>query len=160
MTTSQNAPFSDKLNSFVTGWYKANKDMFNFTSVDNFDENDIEGTFESHKKIYKETGVIHIWTGCSENTIFGDAKVNHYFRAWHDYIHIVYDLGYSITEESIVCNIQRDMLPSDWNLERDLINAEIIGQAHYFYKNNEFVKNQRDFTSQYLKSSIIALQKQ
>ena len=52
------------------------------------------------------------------------------------------------------------MLPSDWVFEKELINAEIIGQAHYFYKNNSFVKNQRLFTSMYLNNSITALKKQ
>jgi len=154
---AKNIPFSDKLNQFIKLWFENHKDTFVFTENDNFDSNDIEATFESHKKIYRETGKIYIWTGASENTIFGDEKINHYFRAWHDYIHLNYNLGYSITEESIVCNIQRDMLPNEWVFEKDLINAEIIGQAHYFYRNNKFVENQRLFTAIYLDSSIKAL---
>jgi hypothetical protein len=157
---AQKIPFSKKLNQFIKLWFKTHKDIFIFTNEDNFNPNDIEGTFNAHKKIYKETGKVHIWTGESENTIFGKEKINHYFRAWHDYIHLNYNLGYSITEESIVCNIQRDMLPSDWVFEKELINAEIIGQAHYFYINNDFVKNQRLFTANYLHNSINALKKQ
>jgi len=154
---AKNIPFSDKLNQFIKLGFENHKDTFVFTENDNIDSNDIEATFESHKKIYRETGKIYIWTGASENTIFGDEKINHYFRAWHDYIHLNYNLGYSITEESIVCNIQRDMLPNEWVFEKDLINAEIIGQAHYFYRNNKFVENQRLFTAIYLDSSIKAL---
>jgi len=157
---AKNIPFSEKLNEFIRLWFEARKDTFVFTNEDNFNAEDIEGTFENHKKIYRETGKIHIWTGESDNTIFGDRKINHYFRAWHDYIHLNYNLGYSITEESIVCNIQRDMLPKEWVFEKDLINAEIIGQAHYFYMNNDFVKNQRLFTANYLEDSINALKKQ
>lgn len=153
----KNTPFSRQLNDFIKTWFENHKHIFVFTEVDNFDEKDIQSTFENHKKIYRETGKIHIWTGASENTIFGNEKINHYFRAWHDYIHINYNLGYSITEESIVCNIQRDMLPSEWYFEKELINAEIIGQAHYFYRNNKFVENQRLFTAIYLDSSIKAL---
>ena len=52
------------------------------------------------------------------------------------------------------------MLPKEWVFEKDLINAEIIGQAHYFYMNNDFVKNQRLFTANYLEDSINALKKQ
>ena len=113
-----------------------------------------------HKQIYKETGKIYVWKGASKNTIFGKEKINHYFRAWHDYTHINYNLGYCITEESIVCNIQKDELPQNWYFEKELINAEIIGQAHYFYANNIFVKNQRLFTANYLNNSINALKKQ
>jgi hypothetical protein len=157
---AENIPYSERLNQFIKIWFETHKDIFIFTDEDNFDSNDIEATFESHKKIYRETGKIHIWTGASEGTIFGSEKINHYFRAWHDYIHLNYNLGYSITEESIVCNIQRDMIPNEWHFEKELINAEIIGQAHYFYMNKDFVKNQRLFTSIYLDNSIEALKKQ
>jgi len=157
---AKNIPFSEKLNQFIKLWFEAHGNTFVFTNEDNFNPEDIEGTFKSHKKIYRETGKIYIWTGESDNTIFGDRKINYYFRAWHDYIHLNYNLGYSITEESIVCNIQRDMLPKEWVFEKELINAEIIGQAHYFYMNNDFVKNQRLFTANYLSDSIKALKKQ
>ena len=157
---AKNTPYSKRLNNFIKIWFETNKDTFIFTDEDNFDSTNIEATFESHKKTYKETGKIYIWTGESKNTIFGKEKINHYFRAWHDYIHLNYNLGYSITEESIVCNIQRDMLPNEWYFEKELINAEIIGQAHYYYKNNSFVKNQRLFTSMYLDNSIKSLKKQ
>ena len=157
---AQKIPFSEKLNQFIKLWFKTHKDTFILTDVDTFDSNDIEATFEMHKQIYRETGKIYIWKGESENTIFGNEKINHYFRAWHDYIHLNYNLGYSITEESIVCNIQKNQLPQDWYFEKELINAEIIGQAHYFYKNNSFLKNQRLFTANYLNNSINALKKQ
>jgi len=156
----KNTPFSRQLNDFIKTWFENHKHIFVFTEVDNFDEKDIQSTFENHKKIYRKTGKIHIWTGASENTIFGNEKINHYFRAWHDYIHLNYNLGYSITEESIVCNIQKDQLPQNWYFEKELINAEIIGQSHYFYMNNDFVKNQRLFTANYLHNSIDALKKQ
>ena len=153
------ASFSPRLNQFINDWFDAKKDTFIFTDTDDFDENNIEATFEAHKKRYRETKKIYVWTGASENTIFGDPTVNHKFRAWHDYIHINYNLGYSITEESIVCDIQRDMLPNDWNLERSLIECEIRGQAHYFYLNNRFISNQRIFTVCWLENSINALRK-
>jgi len=157
---SNKIPFSKRLNQFIKIWFETNKDTFILTDVDTFDSNDIVGTFEMNKQIYKETGKIYVWKGESKNTIFGKEKINHYFRAWHDYTHINYNLGYCITEESIVCNIQKDQLPHNWYFEKELINAEIIGQSHYFYANNTFVKNQRLFTANYLNNSINALKKQ
>ena len=157
---SNKIPFSKRLNQFIKIWFQTNKDTFILTDVDTFDSNDIVGTFEMNKQIYKETGKIYVWKGESKNTIFGKEKINHYFRAWHDYTHINYNLGYCITEESIVCNIQKDQLPHNWYFEKELINAEIIGQSHYFYANNTFVKNQRLFTANYLNNSINALKKQ
>ena len=150
-------PFSEKLNDFISDWFELHKDIFVFTDKDNFDSNNIEATFELHKKIYRNTGKIHIWNGASDKTIFGDSIINCKFRAWHDYIHINYNLGYSITEESIVCDIQKDMLPFTWDFEKKLIECEIRGQVHYFYRNNKFVENQRLFTIKWLESSIDAL---
>ena len=37
---------------------------------------------------------------------------------------------------------------------------KLLGQSHYFYANNTFVKNQRLFTANYLNNSINALKKQ
>src|SRR6266404_5349587 len=33
-------------------------------------------------------GSLVVWSGASEGTIYGDAKVNHAFRAWHDSLHL------------------------------------------------------------------------
>ncbi|NRA78764.1 MAG: hypothetical protein HRU18_11190 [Pseudoalteromonas sp.] len=150
-------PFSERLNQFIDAWFETHKDTFVFTEVDDFNSDDIVETFERHKKRYRETKKIHVWTGESDNTIFGSAEVNHKFRAWHDYIHINHNLGYSITEESIVCDIQRDMLPADWAFENRLLECEIKGQAYYFYKQNKFINNQRLFTCYWLQDTISAL---
>ena len=150
-------PFSNKLNLFITNWYEQHRDIFIFTDVDSFDQNDIETTFNRMVDTFEKTGKIFIWTGFSENTIFGSAEINHMFRAWHDYTHIVHGLGFSIVDESIVSQIQCDQLPSDWTYQKSLVNCEIVGQAHYFYMNGEFLNDQRKFTIQYLESSIDAL---
>lgn len=150
-------PFSQSLNDFILQWYNNHSHHFIFTETDDFDENDIDGTFEKHKQRFKETDMIHIWTGCSDNTIFGEPTINHYFRAWHDYIHITENYGYDFVGESIVANIQCSQLPHHLIFERELILCEIVGQAQYFMKHNEFVKNQRNFTRNYLSDCRTAL---
>jgi len=143
-------PFSLALNKYIQSWYDQHKDYIVFTDTDDFDENDIEGTFRRHKLRYSETGKIHVWTGSSENTIFGDPKINHMFRAWHDCTHIVNDLGYEPLNEILVGKIQAEQLPYSWRFERDLIDAEVTGQVLYFVANNEFISDQRQFTLDYL----------
>jgi len=150
-------PFSEKLNNFISEWYENNKDIFIFTEVDNFNPEDISATFEAHKKTFNTTGKIHIWTGCSEGTIFGSEEINHKFRAWHDFTHIKNNLGYSQTEEAIVSDIQKNELPKNWIFEKDLIHAEIVGQAHFNFLNNSFLNNQRKFTIEYFFSPFAAL---
>lgn len=148
----QDVPLSERLNKFITDKYNLYNSIYNivFTDTDDFDENDIEGTFAKHVERFVNSGTIHIWTGASDNTIFGDPKINHYFRAWHDVEHLVNRLGYDYLDESVVCEIQKSKLPQDWHFERALIHAEITGQAQYNMKTGFFVKDQRLFTKAYI----------
>ena len=155
----QEIPFSNKLNDFICKWIENNKDKFVFTDTDDFDPNDIEGTLQKHIQRYNETGKIHVWTGCSDKTIFADATVNHKFRAWHDYIHVTEGYGYDFIGESIVADIQRQQLPKEWVLERELVMCEIVGQAQYNMIYGEFIDNQRLFTADYLNNVKQTLKK-
>jgi len=143
-------PFSQRLNDFVTNWFTKHWDLFVFTDNDDFDADDMEGTLAKHRETYLRTGKIYIWTGASDRTIFVEPRINHYFRAWHDYIHITENLGYDFIGESAVCSIQMAQLPFDWGYERALVQSEIVGQALYYMKYNEFIDDQRGFTLQYL----------
>jgi hypothetical protein len=149
--------FSQKLNNWITEWYNKHKEIFVFVDEDDFNASDIKATFEGHKLRWEKTGKIHIWTGASERTIFGSETVNHYFRCWHDYVHITNNLGYSEIEEVMTCEIQVSQLPSDWSFERDLIRCEVTGQVLYFFHNGEFAEDQVKFTEQYLKDPSVAV---
>lgn len=156
----QDTPFSRKLNDFIRRQYNLIRSKgvkFVFVEVDDFDETDLKGTFLRHYKRFKDTGEIHVWTGASENTIFGEERINHYFRAWHDYTHLVNNLGYDSVGESIVCDLQIQQLPTDWLFERELLHIEVVGQIHYHALNHDFVKDQRQFTIDYLLNPIKAL---
>ena len=150
-------PFSPTLNNYIEEWFETYKNVFVFTDTDDFDENDIEGTLEKHIQRFKDTGKIHVWTGESDGTIFGDATINHKFRAWHDYIHVTLGYGYDFIGESIVASIQASQLPSEWVFEKELVLCEVVGQAQYFMQHNEFLKDQRKFTVTYLQSPFEAL---
>ena len=155
----QDVPLSERLNKFITDKYNLYNSLYNivFTDTDDFDENDIEGTFERHKERFVNSGTIHIWTGASDNTIFGSEAINHAFRAWHDVEHLINRLGYDYLDESIVCEIQKSKLPAHWVFEKELIHAEITGQAQYFMKNGTFVPDQRVFTKEYINNPVEAL---
>jgi len=150
-------PFSKRLNDWLENWFKHNNTSIKFTKVDDFDSNDLEGTLRMHIQRFKETGKIHVWTGESDNSIFGVNRLNWYFRAWHDYIHVINNLGYDFLGESIVSSIQASQLPSEWHFERELINIEVVGQAQYFSKVGKFIADQRRFTINYLTDPNYAL---
>lgn len=152
-------PFSRQLNVFIRRQFKllSNNVKFVFTDKDDFDEDDLKGTFLRHYKRFQDTNEIHIWTGASDNTIFGEQRINHYFRAWHDYIHLTNNLGYDSVGESIVCDIQTEQLPTNWLFERELLHIEVVGQIHYHALNHKFVEDQRQFTIDYLLNPLKAL---
>jgi len=147
-----NVPFSKRLNQFIRDWYNTYRHSINFQldDTDDFDGTDLEGTFQKHLKRFNEENTIQIWKGGSSITIFADAELNHMFRCWHDYTHMVNQLRYDLAGESEVASIQASQLPMDWGYERALINSEIVGQALYFTRYGEFIDDQRAFTVQYL----------
>lgn len=153
-------PFSERLNSWIENWYeehKEHKDIFIFTETDDFDSKDIKGTLQRYTEYFKTTGKIKIWTGSSENTIFGSEKINHYYRAWHDHTHITYGREFTLAGEIFTAITQCSMLPDDWLFEKNLIFVDIVAQyLHYIFQKN-YVKDQRKFVVDFLKNPTEAI---
>lgn len=150
-------PFSERLNDWLKEWYFENKSKFEFSDKDYFVDMSPKEAFAKMKRDYEVTGIIVIWTGESDNTIFGEPHINHIFRAWHDYIHVTYDQDFSFAGESMVGTIQVHQLPTDWIFEKELLTSEILGQNQYYRQHKEFVKDQRKFTYDYLQNPVTAV---
>lgn len=90
-----------------------------------------------------------VFDGASENTIYGDPRVNHAFRAWHDACHIRARAGFDLAGEMRTCDRQiaefYAAFPSAPKEIADLLRAEIIGQAEYFAVTGAFPVNQKAF---------------
>jgi len=93
---------------------------------------------------------LKIYSGGNENNIFGGDVGNINFRAWHDQVHIINKLGYSLESEIQVAFLQAAELPEDWYEEKLLILIEVIGQITYYKLYNKFPDNQREFTKDIL----------
>ena len=155
MSTVTNTPLSQKLNDFINSWFEDNKGKFLFVDKDDNDyTDDIGGTLKKMIEIYKNTGKISIWTGCSETSIFADPKINHKFRAWHDFHHVTKNLSFDEIGEKQVCEYQKNDLPKTYIFERILLDIEINGQIEYLLKKGNFVNNQIDFCKSYLRGGI------
>lgn len=150
-------PFSIRLNAYIINWYMANRIRFEFTDTDYFDDMSPREAFNKMKEDYSKTGKIKIWTGSSDNTIFGDETVNVYFRAWHDYTHLMINQDFSFAGETAVAIAQAGQLPDDFIFEKELIMCEIVGQNLYYRENKEYCTDQRVFTHQYLINPINAI---
>lgn len=149
-----NVPFSAKLNQFCGNFVQDLQDSGEIKQII-YSSNDNFNTFEKIKKAYDFDKTLHIWTGASDNNIFGSSDLNILFRVWHDYTHVKYNLDFEPINEIQVCNIQMSNLPEDYNFEKLLINSDITGQVLYFSKFGEFPTDQRKFTIDFLKNSLI-----
>lgn len=112
---------------------------------------------------YANTGRVIVWLGGSDKTIFGKERINHMFRAWHDYVHITCNLNFTTKDELAVMRHQIDAcwkLLGEYSefeliLIQKLIEAEIQGQRAYYNRHKRYVKDQRRFTLNYLRESCI-----
>lgn len=146
MRYKKSVPFSERLNDWITEKVAQLVSDGHIDGID-FTDSDDYGTLEAIKNYYKDTHRLIVWTGGSDDTIFADPEVNWAFRAWHDYVHIVNDLPFTVEGESLVAFLQAAELPKDWYLERQLILSEVVGQVLYnHFHNGEFPSDQRAFT--------------
>jgi hypothetical protein len=148
-------PFSLRLNKFVENWFEQNKDKFVVYPESKFNFSDAGTTFKEFTDHYKEKGTVPMWFDDNEDNTFGSTVVNAKFRAFHDYMHVVTGNDFSLGGEKKVYEIQQAMLPKDWELERQIMYCEIVKQAEHYSKDGaEPIKNQREFTREYLNKLI------
>lgn len=116
-------------------------------------------TLDKVKRHYRKTGRVLVWTGESDNTIFGTPEDNHAFRAWHDYVHINFDLPFTKQGEHTVMLLQQRHVDTIGGYyftrhEKDtfvkLLECEIAGQLDEFIRTGDFVKDQRAFAKQFM----------
>lgn len=145
-------PFSKRLNTFIEEWFEQNKDKFTIYPESQFDFKDIDDTFKRFTDHYREFQTIPMWYDDNKDNIFADTVINAKFRAWHDYMHVLYDFDFSLNGEINTYNEQQKLLPLEWELERKLMYCEIVEQAKHYSSGGETIKNQRKFTKNYLKT--------
>ncbi len=92
-----------------------------------------------------------VFSGGSEQTIYGDPEVNFAFRAWHDWCHWRGRHDFSHEGERAACAKQGDHLvtvygeSSQTRRWRQILRAEIIGQREFFDRHGVFPEDQRAF---------------
>jgi hypothetical protein len=94
-------------------------------------------------------GSLIVWDGASDCTIYGDARVNHAFRAWHDAAHIAGGFPFTLAGEIAACEFQIAQAYARFPRLPDSLAAtirrEVIGQAEYFAAYGTFPANQIEF---------------
>ena len=110
-------------------------------------------TYEDLGRAFATLGYIPVSTLACETSIYGDAKVNLAFRAWHDATHLEHGLGFTPGDEIGVARIQC----ASAGIARDkaLLWADIAGQVRYFEAFGEFPNDQTAFVLDYVACGIV-----
>ena len=114
-------------------------------------------TFDAINRAYIERGSLLVWDGASERTIWGDPRINHAFRAWHDLHHIAGQHDFTLAGEIATMHAQCDALRArhgDNEFIRyacRVLDCEVAGQAKHFATYGEFPADQIGFTLEHLK---------
>jgi hypothetical protein len=103
-------------------------------------------TFESLARA--SVGGLVVYSGASDSTIYGDAKVNWAFRAWHDSLHLKLGADFTLIGELRVGLEQARILGGSYG---DIVMAEVKGQIDYYNLHGSFPLNQIEFVLSYLK---------
>lgn len=101
---------------------------------------------------YNATGRVLVWSGASDKSIFGDPRVNHAFRAWHDYVHITRQLPFTQAGEHDVMLAQQRhvkalrLRPQAEQACLALLECEIDDQIQALIDTGAFIDDQVQFT--------------
>ncbi len=103
-----------------------------------------------------------IYTGYSDNTIFGEPEFNWDFRAWHDWTHYILKAPFTLTGELAVAHRQCEDIATvfdhystiEW---QRLIMADVYGQALFFQKTKQFPVYQKNFDLCYCDDPRLAI---
>ena len=100
---------------------------------------DEDTSFEGVIEAYAKGEPMPIWSGASHDTIWGEPRFNHLFRAFHDSIHMLYDCPFTIDGELKASSIQTELCLKYGFVDLAIImHIETASQALHFDGDGEF----------------------
>ena len=104
-------------------------------------------------------GLLPVYDGGCELTIYPDLETNHAFRAWHDSIHLAN--GYSFSRENEIkvglIHMQQARAAGLSKRDQDMLVADTIGQIEYYYERGIYVQDQAKFVTAVLAFGLRAV---
>ena len=113
-------------------------------------------TWTKTQASFATAGIVTVWNGASESTLYSKPAVNFAFRAWHDSIHLKHGNDFSLRGEELTADRQ---IEQAWNATtdkslrqfcQDVLTFEIVEQARLAVYTGEFLENQLASGLQYL----------
>lgn len=98
---------------------------------------DSPNTYESVRKFWMDEGLFHVFSGGTpvENTIFSSREVQYAYRAWHDSIHMKYEIPFGMQSELAVARLQ-ESIALDAGVAADdakLLRLDLEAHIEYYY---------------------------
>lgn len=112
-------------------------------------------TYEAVKQ-QAESGVYHVFSGGSTDTIFSSRKVQYAYRAWHDSIHIENEIDFSMESELQVAKLQEEIALSNGVNPRDamLLRYDLECHIKYYYAKGQHPDLQLDLIRDCMRDGI------
>ncbi len=126
-------------------------------------DTDAPDTLAKQRDYIKKHGRMAVWSGGSDDTIFGDKEVNYMMRAWHDFCHLAGNHEFTLDGEIAAARMQCGQIEQAYGPSAQtaywqrLITAEVVGQALYYDRHGRFPVDQVAFVRQYILNPEIAL---
>lgn len=104
-----------------------------------------------------------VYSGASEDTIYGDREINWAFRAWHDWCHWRGGFDFTAEGEAQAVEMQIGHIMQVYGDSEDtrkwaeILRAEVNGQLQYLTIHGDFPQDQAAFIKAYLDNPEVAI---
>lgn len=140
----------------IWGWFNDIVRSRVLSTVDFVDDGAMVDSYDKMVARWRNVGRLAVWTGASDQTIFGEPQVNWLARAWHDGIHAVIGADFTPNGERATMQEQQRQLRT-MGLRKDrltlackIVESEVIGQVDYLVRTGSFPVDQRLFAVQFV----------
>jgi len=111
---------------------------------------------ELRAAVMANNGRMVVWSGASDDNIYGDAEVNYAARAWHDWAHLRHGFQFTLDGEQAAARVQMAHIRTLYGNNpatrhwQWLIHCEAVEQARHVRDLGCFPARQRAFTQDML----------
>lgn len=114
--------------------------------------------FEQMKEDHR-SGTAYVFSGgeCEKTVFGGDKDAQLVYRAWHDTLHIKYDLDFSQESElKVAQKIYDELLAAGCKRSAELLSWDLMLHINYYYTHNKHPTRQLDMIKAFERGDIAA----
>lgn len=115
-------------------------------------------SYEAVRAQAERYGIYHVFSGGSVDTVFSGRAIQYAYRAWHDSIHLKYNIDFSMESELEVAELQEKIALAAGIDPRDAMILRLDLEAHikYYYAKGEHPDRQIELITDCLANGVEA----